>query len=124
MALPTPEETLMGVTQYNPRKKKTAPVVPLRVERRAPPKVLKKPGTSEWVGTQKPTEQQTPEKTLAPKKAMLDVDTWALQNGYLGTDGNGKRKKVSDRTKWGFSQNKSYPCLSTFSLIQKDPHHR
>lgn len=63
MALPAPEETLMGVTQYNPRKKQ-APVVPLRVERREPPKVLNKPGTTEWVGTQKPTEQQDPAKAV------------------------------------------------------------
>ena len=64
MALPAPEETLMGGTQYNPRKKQ-APIVPLRVERRAPPKVLNRPGTTEWVGTQKSTEQQTPEKSLS-----------------------------------------------------------
>lgn len=63
MALPAPEETLMGVTQYTPRKKQ-APIVPIRVERRAPPKVLNKPGTTEWVGTQRPTEQQTPEQTM------------------------------------------------------------
>lgn len=66
MALPAPEETLMGVTQYNPRKKQ-APVVPIRVERREPPKVLKMPGMTEWVGTQKPTEQQDPAKLLAAK---------------------------------------------------------
>ena len=64
MALPAPEETLMGVAQYNPRKKR-APVVPIRVERRAPPKVLKKPGTTEWVGTQQPTEKQKPATELA-----------------------------------------------------------
>lgn len=63
MALPAPDETLLGVTQYRPRKKQ-APVVPVRVERRAPPKVLNKPGTTEWVGTQKPTEQQKPETEL------------------------------------------------------------
>lgn len=61
MALPEPEETVMGITAPKKKRRAARPVL-APIERRDPPKVA---GITEFVGTQRPTEQQKPEKPVA-----------------------------------------------------------
>ena len=87
MALPKPEETVMGITAPKKKARAVRPVL-APIERKDPPKVA---GITEFVGTQRPSEAQKPEKSLSPN--ILSIEQWSSQK-YRTKDLSKNEKKV------------------------------